>query len=318
MLLPVYLSIALASATSLSSDFMHLLPLLGFAFSPLAIGLQVPLTVDRTSEHHAQVLILGGGMTGIIAARTLHQQGIHDFKIVEARDEIGGRMKSTLFGSPDRPYRLEVGANWIHGTQSGDGPANPVFELARKYNISLQANHYHSSMTTFDYTGQVNYLDVFNASVDAFNRLCIAGGGNIPRDATSRIGYSTIGTTPLTHQELAAEYYQFDWEYAQTPEMTSWAAAAWVKFFFSLGSHFGSCSEDLALASCSETKYGVAFSNATAYLLAHRQPISPSILTKAASRARTCFRLTSVALRAFYRLRPLSFSLMIKSYSTPS
>lgn len=196
MLLPVYLSIAFDSATLLSSNFMRLLPLLGFAFSPFAIGLQVPLTVDRTSEHHAQVLILGGGMTGIIAARTLHQQGIHDFKIVEARDEIGGRMKSTLFGSPSMPYRVEVGANWIHGTQSGDGPANPIFELARKYNISLQANHYHSSMSpssssfaddttheestaTFDYTGQVDYLDVFNASVDAFTRLCIAGG-NLP------------------------------------------------------------------------------------------------------------------------------------------
>jgi len=47
-------------------------------------------------------------------------------------------------------------------------------------------------------------------------------------DINSRAGYSIIGSKPQTHIEKAAEYYQFDWEYAQTPEQTSWVASSWV------------------------------------------------------------------------------------------
>lgn len=43
---------------------------------------------------HAQVLILGGGVAGVIAARTLQERGISDFIIVEARHELGGRLMS--------------------------------------------------------------------------------------------------------------------------------------------------------------------------------------------------------------------------------
>lgn len=51
-----------------------------------------------STRKNAQVLILGGGVTGIIAARTLEEQGITDYLIVEARPELGGRMMSHTFG----------------------------------------------------------------------------------------------------------------------------------------------------------------------------------------------------------------------------
>jgi monoamine oxidase len=41
-----------------------------------------------------KVAILGGGMSGTMAARTLSQANISDFLIVEARHELGGRMSS--------------------------------------------------------------------------------------------------------------------------------------------------------------------------------------------------------------------------------
>ena len=59
---------------------------------------------------HSTVLILGGGVAGVIAARTLHQKGIEDFKIVEARPELGGRLQSFSFGAPGKEYILENGA----------------------------------------------------------------------------------------------------------------------------------------------------------------------------------------------------------------
>ena len=36
-----------------------------------------------------RVAVLGGGMAGIIAARTLHEQGVDDFVIIEGRDTLG-------------------------------------------------------------------------------------------------------------------------------------------------------------------------------------------------------------------------------------
>jgi len=93
-----------------------------------------------------QVLILGGGVAGIIAARTLATQGITDFLIVEARDELGGRMRSTAFGAPNRQLTVELGANWIQGTR-GNGPANPIFELALKHNLDAIESDPHTSMS---------------------------------------------------------------------------------------------------------------------------------------------------------------------------
>ena len=93
-------------------------------------------------KHH-KVIILGGGVAGVIAARTLHQNGIDDFVIVEARHELGGRMMSHSFGGKT----IELGANWIQGTQTGNGPANPIFELAKKHNLKSQSNDFGSVST---------------------------------------------------------------------------------------------------------------------------------------------------------------------------
>lgn len=94
--------------------------------------------------NHHKVLILGGGVTGVIAARTLHQNGIDDFLIVDALDELGGRLMSHSFAGKT----IELGANWIQGTKTGDGLANPIFELAKKHNITTQFNDWFGSIST--------------------------------------------------------------------------------------------------------------------------------------------------------------------------
>ena len=45
--------------------------------------------VVATNVVKTKVAVLGGGMAGIIAARTLHEQGVQDFVIVEARTKLG-------------------------------------------------------------------------------------------------------------------------------------------------------------------------------------------------------------------------------------
>ncbi len=38
------------------------------------------------------------------------------------------------------------GANWIQGTQTDDGPANPIWTLAQKHNLSTHFNDWFGSI----------------------------------------------------------------------------------------------------------------------------------------------------------------------------
>lgn len=97
-----------------------------------------PLSVAEFSEEHShhkrvssrrtKVLILGAGVAGITAAKTLQEHGLEDFLILEAQDYIGGRFKQTSFAG----VNLEEEANWIH---YADEKKNPLWELKNMYNL---------------------------------------------------------------------------------------------------------------------------------------------------------------------------------------
>lgn len=69
------------------------------------------------SKDHVQVLILGGGMAGVMAARELSRAGVHNFLVVEARNELGGRLMSHTL---ENGLTIELGANWVEGLHSGE------------------------------------------------------------------------------------------------------------------------------------------------------------------------------------------------------
>ena len=50
---------------------------------------------EKRTTGETSVLILGGGVAGVIAARTLHEHGINKFTIVEARGECTWASVST-------------------------------------------------------------------------------------------------------------------------------------------------------------------------------------------------------------------------------
>ncbi|KAJ6589044.1 hypothetical protein B0H19DRAFT_1226703 [Mycena capillaripes] len=198
----------------------------------LALASPAPASIAKHPDK--RVLILGGGVAGIIAARTLHEQGVNDFLVVEARDELGGRLHSMQFGKEGRCTTIELGANWIQGTQEGNGPANPILTLARKHGLKAEESDFYGSIGTYDETGSANYLNVFNKAIDAYTNLTVAGGARVQTkqlDATCRAGYSLIRAKPKTPHEMVSEYYLFDWQYAQTPEETSWIASSWANNF---------------------------------------------------------------------------------------
>lgn len=84
----------------------------------LASSLPMPLLA---AGRRKSVLVIGAGISGLAAARTLKDAG-WDVIVLEARNRIGGRIDT------DRSLGevLERGANWIHGVQG-----NPLLKLAR-------------------------------------------------------------------------------------------------------------------------------------------------------------------------------------------
>lgn len=91
-----------------------------------------PPPPDTASDNKA-VLVVGAGMAGLAAARSLADAG-WPVRVLEARDRIGGRVHTDRgWGVP-----LEMGASWIHGTTD-----NPLMELAQQARAQLAPTDYY-------------------------------------------------------------------------------------------------------------------------------------------------------------------------------
>lgn len=78
---------------------------------------------DLVSMH--RVIIIGAGIAGLAAADKLIEDGITNFKILEARHVAGGRLCSMPY---DEDKYLELGAQWIHGERG-----NHMYSFAQKH-----------------------------------------------------------------------------------------------------------------------------------------------------------------------------------------
>jgi monoamine oxidase len=93
----------------------------------------------------ANVLVIGAGIAGLAAARSLQDQGI-SVRVVEGRDRIGGRIV-TDYSWEDVP--LELGSSWIHGISG-----NPIAQLVRKFQLTTLATDYYSPPFVYTSSGQ--------------------------------------------------------------------------------------------------------------------------------------------------------------------
>lgn len=77
-------------------------------------------------ENYFQFVVLGGGISGLSAASHLAKNGFQDFRLLEARNRLGGRIATMQMGGS----KVELGAHWIHGVLG-----NPLYELAVSNNM---------------------------------------------------------------------------------------------------------------------------------------------------------------------------------------
>jgi polyamine oxidase len=185
-----------------------------------------PLLSRKRTCRKTSIAVLGAGMAGITAAQTLSNTSVTDFIIIDVNSYIGGRVAHAQFGKDPggNPYTVELGANWVQGLGSPHGPENPVWFLARKYNLTTTYSNL-TSILTYDQHGPNDYTDLLNEYDNAYSLVEGDAGLMLShgyQDRSFRAGLSLAGWKPKKNMlQQASEWWRFDWEYSHSPDLTS-------------------------------------------------------------------------------------------------
>ncbi|MTW10097.1 FAD-dependent oxidoreductase [Pseudoduganella eburnea] len=86
------------------------------------------------AQEVVDIVIIGGGLAGLTAARDLKKAGCESFLVLEARDRVGGR---TLNHDLGKGYFTEAGGQWIGPGQTA------VADLARELGVGTFPAYWH-------------------------------------------------------------------------------------------------------------------------------------------------------------------------------
>jgi len=95
---------------------------------------------------HVNVIIIGAGLSGLMAGRELLKRGVDSFLVLEARKRVGGRTLNMPIGGG---HIVEVGGEWIGPSQ------NAIAALIDELGIGA-FDHYYKGDTTYDIEGVIS------------------------------------------------------------------------------------------------------------------------------------------------------------------
>eukprot|EP01137_Pigoraptor_chileana_P018809 Opistho-2@6352 len=183
-------------------------------------------------NHKSSVVIVGAGLSGLMAAKQLSESGISDFVIVEALPQIGGRMRQGRFGD----IFVEKGANWA---QPGS-PANPIVQLVRAANLTGDRSDYRNCSVymggkgrLYDSIQSIPWAAQFDAVAEAAHKDGLRRLKEGLPDMSTRVAFARQGwdggaaNSKEDALRKAYEWYNHDFEWADPPEVNS-LEGAWT------------------------------------------------------------------------------------------
>ena len=192
----------------------------------LAFGIPASQSAGSCGSPDADVVIVGAGMAGISTANTLHEQGMKSFVILEARDEIGGRMRAVEIAG----VKVEAGANWIHfvNRTGPQQPVNPLWPLKERCGLQGVYSNF-SSRIVYNVNGtdvtessrfrerEANISTAYEKTHALRSTLMSANQTDISvRNALNRNNWN-----PTTAEDNYLDWYFFDFDFADSPNIAS-------------------------------------------------------------------------------------------------
>ena len=121
------------------------------------------ITVESLPTSGWDAIIIGAGISGISAAKTLTAAG-KKVILLEARDRTGGRMYTDKTGG----WAAEMGAGWI---QNYNPSWNPIIGLGTGYGLAQRSFNWDSGLS-FGYAGSA-YSSTASTTADACAATCL-------------------------------------------------------------------------------------------------------------------------------------------------
>lgn len=116
-----------------------------------------PETAPKTAPKDARIVIIGSGISGLIAARSLMKAGYSHLIVLEAKNRIGGRIHSQQFTTQTgTKYINDLGAAWVHGINDDDDECNPILDY-----IEIKEVNVISEKNPWMHPDRVNAMCVF-------------------------------------------------------------------------------------------------------------------------------------------------------------
>ena len=201
-------------------DFLAFFLVLFSILSTIKRANFLSLNLSPAEKLNGDVLVLGAGIAGVSAAKTLAEHNITNFIILEAGNRIGGRVKSVVLNSTNT--RVELGANWIQGIDPNNPMKHPLWKIVDRcggLKGQFVKDFNNGTIHVFDEKGtNISSSKIFRKRLAFWNKILNPGlptysvqrmKAKLP-DISTRQALTDLGWQPSSPMDDLIEWYGMD------------------------------------------------------------------------------------------------------------